>query len=100
MQMSIALAVTRLGLTVEEAITAATVNAAMAIGCGEVTGSLEVGKQADLLVLNVPDYREIPEQFGMNHVAMVFRSGNMVINRTRWRPPTEQPANRVRSQLL
>jgi imidazolonepropionase len=100
MQMSVALAVARLGLTVEEAISAATVNSAYALGCGALTGSLEVGKQADLLVMNVSDYREIPQQFGINHVAMVFRSGDMVINRTRWRPPTEQPAHRVRPKLL
>jgi imidazolonepropionase len=101
MQMSIALAVTRLGLTVEEAITAATVNAAHAIGCGHLTGSLEIGKHADLIILNVPDYREIPEQFGINHVAMVFRSGGIALNRTKWRAPTEsQSASRMRSKLL
>ena len=97
MQMSIALAVARLGLTPEEAWSAATVNAAYAAGYGDITGTLEVGKQADLLILNVADYREIPRQFGLNHVAMVFRDGMMVLNRTRWRPPSEQPADRVRS---
>ena len=101
MQMSIALAVTRLGLTVEEAITAATANAAHAIGCGYTTGTLEIGKQADLIILNLPDYREIPEQFGINHVAMVFRSGAIALNRTRWRAPTDpQSPGRMRSKLL
>jgi imidazolonepropionase len=101
MQMSIALAVTRLGLTVEEAISAATVNAAYAIRCNDKTGTLEIGKQADLIVLNVPDYREIPEQFGINHVAMVFRSGAIALNRTKWRAPTDsQSASRMRSKLL
>lgn len=100
MQMSIALAVTRLGLSVEEAITAATINAAHAIGCGGMTGTLEVGKEADLVILNVPDYREIPEQFGMNHVAMVFRSGTIVLNRTRWRAPADkQSVSRMRPKL-
>jgi imidazolonepropionase len=98
MQMAIALAVARLGLTPEEAWSAATINAAYAAGCGDITGSLEIGKQADLLVLNVADYRDIPRQFGINHVAMVFRDGVMVLNRTRWRSPAEQqPARRVRS---
>jgi imidazolonepropionase len=98
MQMSVALAVARLGLTPEEAWSAATINAAYAAGCGDITGSLEVGKQADLLILNVTDYRDIPRQFGMNHVAMVLRDGVMVLNRTRWRAPAEQqPAGRVRS---
>lgn len=98
MQMAIALAVARLGLTPEEAWSAATINAAYAAGCGEMTGSLEIGKQADLLVLNVTDYREIPRQFGINHTAMVFHDGVMVLNRTRWRSPAEQQtARRVRS---
>ena len=97
MQMSIALAVARLGLTPEEAWSAATINAAYAVGCGDITGSLETGKQADLLILNVTDYRDIPSQFGINHVAMVFRDGIMVLNRTRWRAPAEEPAGRVRS---
>ena len=99
MQMAIALAVVRLGLTPEEAITAATINAAYAIGCDAATGSLEVGKQADIVVLNVPDLRELPQQFGVNHVAMVFRSGSMVLNRTRWRAPNnEAGANRMRAK--
>jgi len=97
MQMSIALAVARLGLTPEEAWSAATINAAYAVGCGDITGSLEAGKQADLLILNVTDYREISSQFGINHVAMVFREGAIVLNRTRWRSPAEQAAGRVRS---
>ncbi len=98
MQMAIALAVARLGLTPEEAWSAATINAAHAAGCGHMTGSLEVGKQADLLILNVTDYRDIPRQFGINHVAIVFRDGAMVLNRTRWRSTAEQqPSYRVRS---
>lgn len=85
MQMSLALAVARLGLTPEEAFTAATINAAYAAGCGQVSGSLECGKQADILILNVSDYREIPRQFGINHVDMALRQGNIVLNRTRWK---------------
>ena len=85
MQMSVSLAVVRLGLTVEEAFTAATINAAHATGCAHATGSLEVGKQADLLMLTVPDYREVPRQFGINHVEMAMREGIVAFNRTRWR---------------
>lgn len=99
MQMAIALAVARLGFTPEEAFTAATINAAYAAGCGDSTGSLEAGKQADALVLNISDYRELPLQFGINHVAMVFRGGNIVLNRTKWRAPAEPQAVRVRTQL-
>jgi imidazolonepropionase len=85
MQMSIALAVVRLGLTPEAALTAATINAAHAAGCAHLTGSLEHGKQGDILVMNVPDYRELPRQFGINHVDMALREGNIVLNRTRWK---------------
>ena len=99
MQMAIALAVARLGFTPEEAFTAATINAAYAAGCGHSTGSLEAGKQADALVLNISDFRQLPLQFGINHVAMVFRQGNIVLNRTKWRAPAEPQAVRVRTQF-
>jgi imidazolonepropionase len=85
MQMAIALAVLRLGLRTEQAISAATVNAAHALGLGGVVGSLEVGKRADLLVLNLPNYRELPRRFGMNHVGMVIREGKIAFNRTGWK---------------
>jgi imidazolonepropionase len=83
MQMVIALAVFRLGLTVEQAIVAATINAAYAVGCADQVGSLELGKRADVIVLNVPDYREIPRRFGINHVAIAIRDGNVLFNRMR-----------------
>ena len=85
MQMSIALAVLRLRLTTEQAITAATVNAAHAVGIGDAAGTIEVGKRADLLVLNLPDYREIPRRFGINHVGMAIRDGKVLFNRTGWK---------------
>ncbi len=85
MQMALALAVVRLGLTAEEAFTAATINAAHALGCAHLTGSLESGKHADVLIMNVPDYREVPRQFGINHVEMAIRQGTIVLNRSRWR---------------
>lgn len=86
MQTVLSLAVLRLQLTPEQAITASTINAAHALGCAHITGSIECGKRADLLVMNVPDYRELPRRFGINNVAMVIRGGNVVFNRTRWKP--------------
>jgi imidazolonepropionase len=83
MQMVVALGVLHLRLTVEQAISATTINAAHAVGRGDEIGSLEVGKRADLLVLNLPDYREIPRRFGINHVALAIRDGNLVLNRSR-----------------
>lgn len=87
LQMSIALAVFRLGLTAEEAISAATINAAYASGLGARCGSLEHGKDADLILMNLPDYRELPRRFGMNHVSMVIRGGDIVFNRTGGKTP-------------
>jgi cytosine/adenosine deaminase-related metal-dependent hydrolase len=83
MQMVVALGVLHLRLTVEQAISATTINGAHAVGRGHEIGSLEVGKRADLLVLNLPDYREIPRRFGINHVALAIRDGNLVLNRNR-----------------
>ncbi len=85
MQMAVCIAVMRLGLNVEQAISAATINAAHAVGCGHIAGSIEFGKRADVLVLSVPDYREIPRQFGVNHVELAIRNGAVVFNRTRWK---------------
>jgi imidazolonepropionase len=85
MQLVLAVAVRRLKLTIEEAIVATTINAAHAMNCADQIGSLEPGKRADVLVLNLRDYREIPRRLGVNHVAMAIRQGELVINRTRWR---------------
>lgn len=85
MQMVLSLAVLRLHMTPEQAISAATINAAHAVGHGARTGSLELGKQADVVILNVPDYRELHRQFGVNHVDMALRGGVVVFNRSRWK---------------
>jgi imidazolonepropionase len=57
---AVAFAVRKLGLSLAEAITAATLNAAAAIGSSHQVGTLEVGKLADLVILDVDDYRAIP----------------------------------------
>jgi imidazolonepropionase len=56
----VALAVRKLGLSLAEAITAATLNAAAVIGSSHQVGTLEPGKFADLVILDVDDYRAIP----------------------------------------
>ena len=61
-----------------EALNAATVNAACAIGLGETHGSIEVGKQADVVVLDAHDYRVLAYEFGGNMVAKVIKSGQTV----------------------
>jgi imidazolonepropionase len=67
-----------LGLLPAEALVAATINAAWAIDRADRVGSLAPGKQADLLILAVPDYRMIPYRFGTNHVATVVKRGQVV----------------------
>ncbi len=68
----------QMGLTVAEAISAVTINAAYAAGCADRVGSLEVGKTADLLILNIADYRELAEQFGMNLVHLTMKRGAFI----------------------
>jgi imidazolonepropionase len=78
MQMVIALACSALGMTAAEAISAATINGACALQMGDRVGSLQFGKDADLLILNVADYREISWYFGVNLVSLSMRRGDVV----------------------
>ena len=62
-----------------EALNAATINAAFAVGMGDKIGSLEVGKQADVLILETNDYRQIAYEFGANSVKTVIKKGRIVL---------------------
>jgi imidazolonepropionase len=77
MQFVIALACRALKLTPAQAIAAATINAAQAIRRADRVGSVEVGKQADLLILAVPDYRQLGYRFGTNLVRQVVKRGQV-----------------------
>lgn len=66
------------GFTPAEAITAATINAAVAVGLGDEVGSLAFGKRADLLVLDVENPRLLAYHHGVNHVAAVVHHGELV----------------------
>ncbi|HMQ56524.1 MAG TPA: imidazolonepropionase [Anaerolineae bacterium] len=61
-----------------EALNASTINAAHALGLGDRLGSLEAGKQADLLIVAAPDYRHLVYQFGGNLVKTVIKRGQVV----------------------
>ena len=61
-----------------EAVNAATINAAFGVGLAAAIGSLEPGKQADLLLLNCTDYRQLAYQFGGNLVGMVVKNGRIL----------------------
>ena len=66
------------GFTPAEAISAATLNAAHAVGLGDQVGSLAPGKRADLLVLDVDNHRRLPYHHGVNHVVRVIHHGEVV----------------------
>lgn len=61
-----------------EAMNASTINAAHAVNLGDRLGSIEVGKQADLLIVDTPDYRHLAYQFGGNLVEQVIKRGQVV----------------------
>jgi len=78
MQFAIALACRYLRLTPAQAIAASTINAAAAVGRQDRVGSLEAGKEADLIVLDAPDYRHLGYRFGTNLAATVLQAGRFV----------------------
>lgn len=80
MQFIQALACRYMKLTPAEALAAATINAAKAVGLEDKVGSIEVGKQADLLVLDVSDYRHLTYRYGTNLVAEIFKKGKRYVN--------------------
>jgi imidazolonepropionase len=78
MQYLLYLAVHSLGLSAEEAIVATTWNAACSLRLSHVTGSLEPGKPADLLILDVSDYRELVRRAGHHDASIVMRAGQVI----------------------
>lgn len=74
-----ALACRFMRMTPAEAVVAATINAAYAVGLGHRVGSLEVGKKADVVVLDAPDYRHLPYRFGVDLVDRVIKGGESVV---------------------
>jgi imidazolonepropionase len=78
MQFMIALACRNMGMTPAEAISAATINAAHAVGLGGEVGSLEPGKRGDLILLDAGSYQHLGYRFGTNLVGMVIIGGQVV----------------------
>jgi imidazolonepropionase len=77
MQFVIALACRSMKLTPAEAIAATTINSAYAIRRADTIGSIEVGKQADMLILSVSDYRQLGYRYGTNLVKQVIKRGQV-----------------------
>jgi imidazolonepropionase len=78
MPLMMTIACTQMHMTPEEAITAATLNGAAALNMSDTVGSIEVGKQADLIVANIPDYRYLAYHFGTNHISMTVKNGTIL----------------------
>lgn len=78
MPMVVVLAVLELGLTIEEAFTAATLNSACSLGLGAEIGSIETGKRADLVLLAAPNLLHLVYHYGINPVAAVVKGGSVV----------------------
>jgi len=74
-----ALACIYMELTPEEAVTAFTINSAAAINRADRIGSIDVGKQGDLLLLQFPSYKFLPYHVGMNIVDTVIKRGEVVV---------------------
>ncbi len=80
MQFILTLACLQMKMTPAEAITASTINAAYALDRGDKIGSLEPGKQADILIMDMPSYQYLPYHFGSNNVEKVFKNGQLIFD--------------------
>lgn len=78
--MLFALACIRMKLTPEEALTALTINGAAAVGRANTVGSIDVGKQADIILLRFPSYKFLPYHVGMNIVETTIKKGRITVN--------------------
>ncbi len=87
MQSVVALACMHMGMLSGEAISAATINGAHALGLADRIGSLEPGKSADILLLNLDDYREMARYFGVNLVHATIKRGAVIYKEGEVRRP-------------
>jgi imidazolonepropionase len=81
MQVIIALACRRMHMTPAEAIAASTINAAHAVNLAHEVGSLEKGKKADMIVLDIPNHKHLGYRFGVNMVEKVVKEGKVVVDK-------------------
>jgi imidazolonepropionase len=86
-QLVVAMACHFMRMTPAEAITAATVNAAFAVNRAGEVGSLEVGKRADVIILNVPNHKFLGYRFGVNLVDKMIKNGRLVVDREKQDAP-------------
>lgn len=81
MQFTISLACHKMRMTPAEAVTAATINAAAAIGLDKKVGTIERGKKADLIILDIPGHAHLPYKFGTNLCSRVVKDGKTIWER-------------------
>ncbi|WEG13835.1 imidazolonepropionase [Pullulanibacillus sp. KACC 23026] len=82
LQLIMSLALLKMNLTPEEIWNAVTVNAAFAIGRGDVAGQLAVGRPADFVIWDAENYVYVPYHYGVSHTQFVFKNGNCVYERS------------------
>ena len=80
MQTVISIACIEMRLLPSEAIVASTINAAYSLELGDKIGSIEVGKQADILIMDIPSYKYLPYHLGSNCVDKVIKKGKLIKN--------------------
>jgi imidazolonepropionase len=83
MQMMMTIAILQMRMTTEEALTAATINAAHAIERAKEIGSLEVGKKADIVVFDAPNHKFFAYHYGVNLAEKIFKNGELVAEKGR-----------------
>ena len=83
MQMMMTIAILQMRMTTEEALTAATINAAHAIERAKEIGSLEVGKKADIVIFDAPNHKFFSYHYGVNLAEKIFKNGELVAEKGR-----------------
>ncbi len=78
MPLMMTIACTQMSMTPEEAITAATLNGAAAMGISDQVGSIEIGKRADIVLYDIPNYRYLAYHFGTNLAAKIIKNGTIL----------------------
>ncbi|MCS7233047.1 MAG: imidazolonepropionase [Synergistetes bacterium] len=78
MEMVLQLAVLAMGMLPEEAIVASTLNSAYSVDIGDKVGSIDIGKQADITIMDVPKYAFLFYEIGRSHVKTVIKKGRIV----------------------
>lgn len=82
----IALATNQMGMTIEETITALTINGAAALDRADQIGSIDIGKKADLVVHEFPSYKFLPYHIGVSTVEKVIKNGVMILDKAYTHP--------------